>query len=72
LKIYLEATGNDRHSNFSDPRFVDPGRNDFHLQANSRALTTGTTEEIPVGNLDLEGSPRVKSGKIDIGCYQQH
>jgi hypothetical protein len=69
---YLEATGNDRHSNFSDPRFVDPGRNDFHLQANSPALTTGTTEEIPVGNLDLEGSPRVKSGKIDIGCYQQH
>jgi hypothetical protein len=24
-----------------------------------------------VGELDLEGSPRVKSGKIDIGCYQR-
>jgi hypothetical protein len=26
---------------------------------------------VPVGKLELEGSPRVKSGKIDIGCYQQ-
>jgi len=24
-----------------------------------------------VGELDLEGSPRVKSGNIDIGCYQR-
>ena len=24
-----------------------------------------------MGELDLEGSPRVKSGKIDIGCYQR-
>jgi hypothetical protein len=26
---------------------------------------------VPVGELDLEGSPRVKSGNIDIGCYQR-
>jgi hypothetical protein len=25
---------------------------------------------MPVGEADLEGSPRVKSGHIDIGCYQ--
>jgi hypothetical protein len=68
---YVESTGNDRHSCFSDPRFVDPAKNDFHLRADSPALAAGTTEGVPVGELDLEGSPRVKSGKIDIGCYQK-
>ncbi len=68
---YVEATGNDRHSHFSDPRFVDPARNDFHLQADSPAIAAGTTVEVPVGELDNEGSARVKSGKVDIGCYQR-
>src|SRR5580704_4127354 len=68
---YVESTGNDRHSRFSDPRFVDPAKNDFHLRADSPALTAGTIEGVPVGELDLEGERRVKSGKIDIGCYQQ-
>ena len=68
---YIEATGNDRHSHFSDPRFIDPGKNDFHLQSDSPALAAGTTDDIPMGELDLEGSPRVKSGKIDIGCHQR-
>jgi hypothetical protein len=26
---------------------------------------------MPVGELDLEGSPRVKSGNLDVGCYQR-
>ena len=67
---YVEATGNDRNSHFSDPGFVDPSRNDFHLQPDSPALAAGTTQ-LPVGEFDLDGSPRVKSGKIDIGCYQR-
>jgi hypothetical protein len=68
---HVEATGNDRHSHFSDPRFVDPAKNDFHLQSDSPALAGGTTDEVPMGDLDLEGSPRIKSRKIDIGCYQR-
>ncbi|HEY7098300.1 MAG TPA: right-handed parallel beta-helix repeat-containing protein [Terriglobales bacterium] len=68
---YVEATGNDRHSHFADPNFIDPAKNDFHLQSDSPALAAGTMENIPVGELDLEGSRRVKSGKINIGCYQR-
>jgi Right handed beta helix region len=68
---YVEATGNDRHSHFSDPHFVDPAKNEFHLQSDSPALAAGTTDNVPMAELDLEGSPRVKSGKIDIGCYQR-
>jgi hypothetical protein len=66
---YVQSTGNDRHSRFLDPHFVDAPK-DFHLRPDSPAIAAGTTDKVPVGKLDLEGSPRVKSGKIDIGCYQ--
>ena len=44
---------------------------DFHLRSDSPAISAGTTDGVPVGELDLEGSPRVRSGNIDIGCYQR-
>ena len=68
---YVQSTGNDRHSRFLDPYFVDATAHDFHLLSDSPAIATGTTDGVPVGELDLEGSPRVKSGNIDIGCYQR-
>jgi hypothetical protein len=68
---YVQSTGNDRHSRFLDPHFVDAAGKDFHLQSDSPALAAGTTDGVPVGELDLEGSPRVTSGKLDIGCYQR-
>ena len=68
---YVEATGNDRHSLFLDPRFVDPTKHDFHLHSGSPALAAGTTDAPSVGELDLEGALRIKAGKIDLGCYQQ-
>jgi hypothetical protein len=67
---YVQSTGNDRHSRFLDPHFVDAAR-DFHLRTDSPAIAAGTTNGVPVGELDLEGSPRVKSGNVDIGCYQR-
>jgi hypothetical protein len=68
---YVQSTGNDRHSRFLEPHFVDAAANDLHLQSDSPAIAAGTTDGVPVGELDLEGSPRVKSGNIDIGCYQR-
>ena len=68
---YVESTDNDRHSRFLDPHFVDTATNDFHLQSDSPAIAAGTLDGVPVGELDVDGSPRVKSGKIDIGCYQK-
>ena len=67
---YVEATGNDRHSRFLDPKFVDRAAHDFHLQSDSPALAAGVTDELSVGERDLEGSQRIQSGKIDLGCYQ--
>src|ERR1700728_1392039 len=67
---YVQSTGNDRHSRFLDPYFVDAAAKDYHLRPDSPAIGTGTTDGVPIGELDLEGSPRIKFGKIDIGCYQ--
>jgi len=69
---YVESTGNDRHSRFLDPNFVDAASHNFHLQSNSPALAVGITDKLPVGELDLDGSPRMKLGKIDLGCYQKN
>src|SRR5271168_2604698 len=67
---YVASTGNDRNSRFEDPHFVDAAANDFHLRSDSPAIAAGTADGVPSGELDLDGSPRVKSGNIDIGCYQ--
>jgi hypothetical protein len=66
---YVQSAGN-RHSRFLDPHFVDAIK-DFHLRSDSPGIAAGTTDGMPVGELDLEGSPRVKSGNIDVGCYQR-
>jgi hypothetical protein len=67
---YVASTGNDRHSRFLNPHFVDAPK-DFHLRSGSSAIAAGTTDGMPVGELDLEGSPRAQSGNIDVGCYQR-
>ena len=68
---YVESTGNDRHSHFLDPHFVDTATKDFHLRSDSPAIAAGVNAGMPVGELDLEGLSRVKSGNIDLGCYQR-
>jgi Right handed beta helix region/Protein of unknown function (DUF1565) len=68
---YVQSTGYDRHSRFLAPHFVDVAAKNFHLQPDSPAIATGTTDGAPLGEMDLDGWPRVKAGKVDIGCYQK-
>ena len=72
FKEYVEATGNDRHSRFLDPRFVDAATENFHVRADSPAIAAGANQGSSMGDLDLDGSARIKSGKVDIGCYEAH
>ena len=67
---YVQSTGNDGHSRFLDPHFADAATDDFHVRSDSPAIAAGTIDGMPVGEVDLEGSQRVKSGHIDIGGYQ--
>jgi parallel beta-helix repeat protein len=53
----------------SDPQFAGGGN--FHLRANSPAINAGLND-VP-GNLpatDLDGSPRVSGGTVDMGAYE--
>jgi hypothetical protein len=69
---YVRTSGNDRHSRFADPRFVDPSKNDFHLQAGSPAIHIGTNAGVPVvGEQDLDGGARIDGSNIDAGCYER-
>jgi hypothetical protein len=56
---YVQSTGNDRHSRFLDPHFVEVTK-DFHLRSDSPGIAAGTTDGMPVGELDLEGRAQVQ------------
>jgi hypothetical protein len=69
---YAGASGNDRHSRFADPLFVDPSKDDFHLQRASPAIAAGTNPGVAVrGEHDLDGSARLHGSNIDAGCYER-
>jgi hypothetical protein len=68
---YVSATGNDKDSKFADPRFVDASANNFHLQPDSPARNSGDDLGTQMtGDQDLDGQPRLREKKIDIGCYE--
>ena len=43
---YVQSTGNDSHSHFSNPFFIDPAKNDFHVRSDSPAIAAGIAERI--------------------------
>lgn len=72
FEAYQKATGQDKDSIFANPRFVDPAKQNFHLQPDSPALGKGINLGPSIaGTKDLDGHPRIISGKIDIGCYEK-
>lgn len=67
---YKTGTGNDTHSLFVDPKFVNVTLKDFHLQSISPAIDTGNTDTTIIGNLDLDGQARVLGTAVNIGAYE--
>jgi len=62
-------SGNDGHSAFADPQFVDPEAEDFRLEASSPAVDAGAFLAVS-GATDLGGDPRAQAGGIDLGAFE--
>jgi predicted outer membrane repeat protein len=55
----------------ADPCFLNPDSNDFHLLPNSPCINAGDSNYVPEPNeTDLDGNPRIDSGRIDMGAYE--
>jgi hypothetical protein len=52
----------------SDPKFVNAGTFDFHLQSTSPAIDAGTT--LSLVTTDFDGRPRPQGSAYDIGAYE--
>ena len=68
-RSYRAATGQDRHSRYVDPELRRPAAGDLHLTPGSPAMDAGLTEPPgDVGRRDIDGQPRVRGPRIDIGA----
>jgi YD repeat-containing protein len=55
----------------SDPLFVDPAVDNYHLQTASPAIDAGNnTAPIPLPTTDLDGNPRVVNTTVDLGAFE--
>ena len=49
------------------PTFVDPVNGDYHLLPTSPCIGAGYPGTFGVGEVDLDGEPRVMGGRVDMG-----
>lgn len=68
FSAYQAGTGNDAHSLFKDPAFVNASGGDFHLQSSSPAIDAGSTDNAIIGTQDIDGEPRVQGADVNIGA----
>ena len=72
FSAYAAATGNDSHSGYADPLFLNAMTPNLQVQPNSPAVNAGIDLGAGVvGTLDFAGNPRVQGSSIDMGAYEQ-
>ncbi|MBR1850619.1 MAG: fibronectin type III domain-containing protein [Bacteroidales bacterium] len=65
------STLNEGSDNDNYPMFADPdGQGDYTLMSGSALIDAGDTSIAYLLDTDLEGKPRQKFERVDIGCYE--
>jgi hypothetical protein len=54
----------------SDPQFVNKNAGDWRLKANSPCVNTGINQDWMMNAVDLDGRPRIRYGRVDMGAYE--
>ena len=54
-----------------DPRFVNAAAGDYHLLSNSPCVNAGTNQDWMVNATELDGNPRIRGGRVDMGAYER-
>lgn len=70
---YRNATGQDSHSIFADPKLIDTASAELNvrLQPGSPAIDDGDPGRIPAGGeTDPDGNPRLAGARTDMGAYE--
>jgi hypothetical protein len=67
---FQKATGEDAHSLFGNPLFVNAGAADFHLTVGSPAIDAGSTTAGQFAPTDFDGVTR--GSPPDIGAYENN
>jgi len=65
------GAGVDASSIFANPLFLGASAADFHLEATSPSIGAGDPAFVVSGETDLDGNPRLLSGRVDMGCYER-
>jgi hypothetical protein len=59
-------------SHIVNPKLMNPGSKDFHLQSTSPAINAGSMDSVNAGyKADLGGTAVPQSGAVDIGTYER-
>ena len=66
---YQNGSGQDAHSLFNDPDFVNADQADFHIGSNSVAIDAGKPDFVPAdGEQDMDHEARLIGSRVDIGA----
>lgn len=72
FNAYRQSTGQDAHSLFSNPLFVNSRAWDFHLVEGSPAIDAGDAAfQAEPGETDFEGNARVNGLRVDLGADER-
>jgi hypothetical protein len=52
------------------PLFVNFARGNFRLQSNSPCINTGINQDWMTNSTDLDGNPRIRRSRVDMGAYE--